>query len=263
MNKLSEEHIRIEGRLHKAILNNEIEVFYQPQINALSNQIVGAEALIRWKDEELGYIAPTIFIPIAEEIGLIEKLSEIVMENACAKVAEWNSQLENPIKIAVNLSGKQFCYPNKLVKQILILLSKYGVKPEWFEVEITESILLSNTEITTNALRKLKDCGIRISVDDFGTGYSSLSYLKDFPIDKLKIDQSFIRVIDEDLNNKEIVIAIINLASSLNLGVIAEGVELVHQKELLLRNKCHEMQGYLFSKPVPSEEFERLLPLKK
>lgn len=261
MNKLSKEHIRLEGKLHKAIENGDIEVFYQPQVNALTNHIIGAEALIRWKDEELGYIPPNRFIPIAEETGLIEKLSEIVMENACANIAKWNSRLDTPIKVSVNLSAKQFSQPDKLVKQIFNLLSKYEVMPGWFEVEITESILMSDANMTTKALKSLKEMGIQISVDDFGTGYSSLSYLKDFPIDKLKIDQSFIKNINEDFNNKEIALAIINLAHSLKLGVIAEGVELEHQKKLLLINNCQEMQGYLFSKPVPSDQFERLLPL--
>jgi diguanylate cyclase len=259
MNKLSEEQIQMEGRLYRAIENGAIEVFYQPQVNALSNQIIGAEALVRWKDEKLGYIPPNIFIPIAEENGLIQKLWEIVMEDACSNLVQWNSQLGTPIKVAVNLSAKQFVEPNLLITKIVDICSKHDMKPGWLEVEITESILLNNTEMTRTALNQLKEIGIEISVDDFGTGFSSLSYLRDFPINKLKIDQSFISDIDGELSNSEIALAIINLASSLKLGVIAEGVEQEHQKEFLVSHHCNEMQGYLFSKPVPSHVFGSLL----
>jgi diguanylate cyclase len=259
MNKLSEEQIQMEGRLYRAIENGDIEVFYQPQVNALTNQIIGAEALVRWNDEKLGYIPPNIFIPIAEENGLIQKIWEIVMEDACSNLVQWNSQLETPIKVAVNLSAKQFVEPNQLITNIIDICSKHDMEPGWLEVEITESILLNNTEMTTKALKQFKEIGIEISVDDFGTGFSSLSYLRDFPISKLKIDQSFISDIDGELSNSEIALAIINLASSLKLGVIAEGVEQEYQKEFLVRNHCYEMQGYLFSKPVPSHVFGSLL----
>ncbi|WP_227939552.1 putative bifunctional diguanylate cyclase/phosphodiesterase [Alkalihalobacillus deserti] len=259
INKEKNKKLRIEARLRKAIKNEEIEVYYQPKIDARADILTGVEALLRWTDEELGFVSPEVFIPIAEETRLIHPLWEIAMKKACSQINKWNEDRAEPLSLAVNFSGKQFQDPASLVKQVKEILSDYQLAPKYFEVEITESTLLFNSQETIKALKDLQEYGILISIDDFGTGYSSLSYLKSLPIDCLKIDKSFIKDIKEDYGNSEITEAIINLARSLGLQVIAEGVEEEYQKEFLLKNECYHMQGYLFSKPLGREEFEQLL----
>ncbi|MDT8858886.1 EAL domain-containing protein [Alkalihalobacillus sp. MEB130] len=249
--------LRIEARLRKAIKEELVEVFYQPKIDARTNQLTGVEALLRWTDEELGFVSPDVFIGVAEETGLIHPLWEIAMKKACFQVAKWNKQREEPLSLAVNFSAKQFQDPCSLVKQVKDILAKYQLAPNYFEVEITESTLLFNTKETIRALENLQELGISISIDDFGKGYSSLSYLKSLPINCLKIDRSFIQDINEDQSNSEIAEAVMSLARTLHLDVIAEGVEKEYQKELLMKNQCYYMQGYLFSKPVSAEEFEQ------
>ncbi|PGX78832.1 EAL domain-containing protein [Priestia megaterium] len=256
LNKKQAEKVHIETRLRKAIQKGDIDVYYQPKIEAKRNVITGVEALVRWNDAELGFVSPEAFIPIAEEAGLIQYLWEVVMKKACSQVSEWNKVSDEKMTLAVNFSPRQFQDPVVLVNEIKHFLSLHRFDPAWFEMEITESTLLMNAEETIKALHLLKKYGISISIDDFGAGYSSLSYLKKLPIDCLKIDRSFIQDIQEDYSNSEIAQAIISLSQSLKLEVIAEGVEEEYQKAFLMKNGCDHMQGYLFSKPLAAEDFE-------
>jgi EAL domain-containing protein (putative c-di-GMP-specific phosphodiesterase class I) len=253
------ERPRLEARLRKAIESGSVEVYYQPKVNVDSGEIFGAEALIRWNDEELGFVSPELFIPIAEDIGLIHPLWEYVMNVACQQVSQWNRTRSTPLSVSVNFSARQFQEPCSMVNLVKEILNESQLGPENFEIEITESILLNNSSEIVDSLKTLQSMGIAISIDDFGTGYSSLNYLKNLPIDILKIDKSFIQDIHEDYANSEIPEAIINLARSLHLNVIAEGVEEEFQKEFLLSKNCVQMQGYLFSKPLNKEEFEQFL----
>jgi len=256
LNQKQAEKVHIETRLRKAIQKGDIDVYYQPKIEAKRNVITGVEALVRWNDAELGFVSPEAFIPIAEEAGLIQYLWEVVMKKACSQVSEWNKISDEKMTLAVNFSPRQFQDPVVLVNEIKHFLSLHRFDPAWFEMEITESTLLMNAEETIKTLHLLKKYGISISIDDFGTGYSSLSYLKKLPIDCLKIDRSFIQDIQEDYSNSEIAQAIISLSQSLKLQVIAEGVEEEYQKAFLMKNGCDHMQGYLFSKPLSAEDFE-------
>ncbi|MED3946255.1 EAL domain-containing protein [Priestia aryabhattai] len=256
LNQKQAEKVHIETRLRKAIQKGDIDVYYQPKIEAKRNVITGVEALVRWNDAELGFVSPEAFIPIAEETGLIQSLWEVVMKKACSQVSKWNKDRNEKMTLAVNFSPRQFQDPIVLVNEIQQFLSLHRFDPAWFEMEITESTLLMNAEETIKALHLLKKYGISISIDDFGTGYSSLSYLKKLPIDCLKIDRSFIQDIQEDYSNSEIAQAIISLSKSLKLEVIAEGVEEEYQKAFLMENGCDHMQGYLFSKPLAAKDFE-------
>jgi diguanylate cyclase (GGDEF)-like protein len=256
LNQKQAEKVHIETRLRKAIQKGDIDVYYQPKIEAKRNVITGVEALVRWNDAELGFVSPEAFIPIAEEAGLIHSLWEVVMKKACSQVSRWNKDRNEKMTLAVNFSPRQFQDPIVLVNEIQQFLSLHRFDPTWFEMEITESTLLMNAEETIKALHLLKKYGISISIDDFGTGYSSLSYLKKLPIDCLKIDRSFIQDIQEDYSHSEIAQAIISLSQSLKLEVIAEGVEEEYQKAFLIKNGCVHMQGYLFSKPLAAEDFE-------
>ena len=215
--------------------------------------------MLRWTDGELGFVSPEVFISVAEETGLIHPLWEFAMNQACSQVSEWNKNRLQPLHLAVNFSAKQFLDPTYMIGRVKNILSDCQLAPEYFEIEITESTLLYNLEETIKALREMQEYGVTISIDDFGTGYSSLSYLKTLPIDCLKIDRSFIQDITEDYRHSEITEAIINLARSLRLKVVAEGVEEEHQKEFLMKNECNHMQGYLFSKPLCKKDLEQFL----
>ncbi|WP_018393502.1 EAL domain-containing protein [Bacillus sp. 37MA] len=259
INKVNKEKLVIEASLRKAIEQGDVEVHYQPKINASENVITGVEALLRWTDRELGFVSPEVFISVAEETGLIHSLWELAMKQACSQVSEWNKNRLQPLQLAVNFSAKQFLDPASIVKRVKEILSDCQLAPEHFEIEITESTLLYNLEETIKALKEMQEYGISIAIDDFGTGYSSLSYLKTLPIDCLKIDRSFIQDITEDYSQSEIAEAIINLTRGLKLKVIAEGVEEEYQKEFLLKNECDHMQGYLFSKPLCKTDLEQYL----
>ncbi|OKL36587.1 bifunctional diguanylate cyclase/phosphodiesterase [Domibacillus mangrovi] len=259
INKVNKEKLVIEARLRKAIEQGGIDVYYQPKINARENVITGVEALLRWTDKELGFVSPEVFISVAEETGLIHSLWEFAMNQACSQVREWNTNRLHPLHLAVNFSAKQFLDPASMVQRVKNILSDCQLAPEYFEIEITESTLLYNLEETIEALREMQEYGVTISIDDFGTGYSSLTYLKTLPIDCLKIDRSFIQDITEDYHQSEIAETIINLARSLKLKVIAEGVEEEYQKEFLMKNECDHMQGYLFSKPLCKTDLETYL----
>lgn len=252
------ERMVLESKLRKAIERNELQLNYQPKLDLATNRMTGMETLVRWNNPDLGFISPGVFIPVAEETGLIVEIGEWVLRTACAQNKAWQEAGYEPLRVAVNLSARQFVN-HDLVQTVRDVLEETGLDPMWLELEITESILMQNTEEIIATLHAFKDMGIQIAIDDFGTGYSSLSYLKRFPIDSLKIDQSFVRDITEDLNDAEIATAIISLGHSLNLKVIAEGVETVAQQQFLASKRCDEMQGYLFSRPLGTFDFERLL----
>jgi len=250
------EKIELEAALRKAVMNNELIIHYQPQVNQRTRQIVGVEALLRWIHPEKGIIAPGVFIPIAEETGLIGEIGTWVLREACRQMHSWEQQFHWNIPISVNLSTQQF-HQDHLVREIKNILAETGLSPRFLELEITESMMMDATR-SSQVLQELSGLGIRISMDDFGTGYSSLSYLKLFPIHKLKIDRSFIQDITNNDDDRAIVATIIAMAHNLKMNVIAEGVETKEQLELLLENGCNDIQGYYFSKPVPASEIERM-----
>ena len=227
-------------------------------MNLRSGRIIGVEALLRWNNPEIGMVPPEYFIPIAEETGLIVSIGEWVLREACRQNSEWRMLGLPKITVAVNLSAVQFRQNNfgEMIKEIL---REYELDPSGLELEITESAVMHNAEASIALLLELKAMGLKLAVDDFGTGYSSLSYLKRFPIDKLKIDQSFVRDITVDSDDAVIVSTIINMARTLKLKVIAEGVETAEQLSFLKHQECDEIQGYYFSKPMPPEKINSLL----
>lgn len=246
-----------ENSLRKALANGEFILHYQPQVNIESECIVGLEALIRWNSAEQGVVSPLSFIPIAEETGLIVPIGEWVLRTACAQNKAWQEQGFSPLRMSVNISARQFQEP-KFIKLVAGILKETDLDPQWLELEITESIAMENGDAVVEMLNHFKALGVRISIDDFGTGFSSLNYLRRMPIDTLKIDQSFIQDISSGENGEEVVAAIIHLAKNLHLKVIAEGVETNIQKFFLKDKRCDELQGFLFSKAVSSEEVEKL-----
>jgi len=248
--------VTLETQLRKAMEKQELSLFYQPQVTVMNEKVKSFEALLRWKNKDFGYIPPSVFIPLAEDTGLIISIGYWVIEQACGQIKRWNEKGYSDIRVAVNISPKQFQQSN-LVPFIEWAIKNYQISPASLEIEITEGAM-SDTSETIPILNKLKRLGISIAVDDFGTGYSSLSYLKQFPIDGLKIDQSFIRDILTDEKDAAITTTIIHLGKSLGLEVIAEGVENQQQKDLLLKAGCHKIQGYYYSKPIPENELESL-----
>ncbi|KGK86373.1 diguanylate cyclase [Desulfosporosinus sp. HMP52] len=257
LNIKANQRLSTENSLRKALVREEFVLHYQPQVDLDTGLIVGLEALIRWDSVELGMVSPAAFIPIAEETGLIIPIGEWVLRTACAQNKHWQEQGFSPLRIAVNISARQFKEPNfvNLVKNIL---NETKLDPQWLELEITESIAMEKGQTSLEMLSSFKELGVRISIDDFGTGFSSLNYLSRMPIDTLKIDQTFIRDITTGDNGKEVVTAIIQLAKNLQLKVIAEGVETDNQFSFLKDKLCDEMQGFLFSKAVSSQEAEKM-----
>jgi diguanylate cyclase (GGDEF)-like protein/PAS domain S-box-containing protein len=258
MNAQSMARLDMENALRRAIDNEEFVLFFQPKVNIISGRISGAEALIRWRRPGHGMVSPALFIPLLEETGLIVRVGNWVLDEACKKISEWGASSIGPVHLSVNVSGIQF-FVGGLEEEVLKAIRKYDIAPDLLELELTESSLMSNAEETIAVLRNLKALGIQISIDDFGTGYSSLAYLKRFPIDKLKIDIAFVREVTSNPDDAAIVLAIISMAHSMKLDVIAEGVENDAQLAYLRRHGCDEMQGYYFSRPVPQEEFEQML----
>lgn len=248
----------LENSLHRALEQDQFELYYQPQLDLRSGKVVGVEALIRWNHPEQGIISPMHFIPIAEDMGIIHILDELVLRKACNQVVAWSQQGFEPIRISINVSMLNF-NKNDIVTRILTTIEETRVNPEQIVLELTESAVMNNPDMTVHVLSSLKDKGIAIALDDFGTGYSSLGYLKRLPIDLLKIDRSFIRDITEEDRNAALVGTIIHLAKSLNLKVVAEGVETEEQLQLLLNYGCDEIQGYYMSKPLPKKDFEALM----
>ncbi|QCJ41888.1 EAL domain-containing protein [Bacillus sp. S3] len=255
MNSFFSNVVTLETHLRKAIDKNELSLFYQPQIDLTTGEVKSFEALLRWNDREFGAISPSVFIPLAEETGLIIPIGNWVIENACGQLHVWNEKGYTDLQVAVNISPKQLQHPN-LVPFIQSMIEKYQIKASSLGIEITEGTM-SDMKETIPILTKVKELGVSISVDDFGTGYSSLSYLKQFPIDCLKIDQSFIRDILKNHKDAAITSTIIHLGKSLCLEVIAEGVETKKQVEFLSHAGCHKIQGFYYSKPIPIEEVEQ------
>jgi len=258
MNAQSMARLDMENALRRAIDNEEFVLFFQPKVHIGSGRISGAEALIRWNRPGHGMVSPALFIPLLEETGLIVRVGNWVLDEACKKISEWGASSIGPVHLSVNVSGIQF-FVGGLEEEVLKAIRKYDIAPDLLELELTESSLMSNAEETIAVLRNLKALGIQISIDDFGTGYSSLAYLKRFPIDKLKIDIAFVREVTSNPDDAAIVLAIISMAHSMKLQVIAEGVENDAQLAYLRRHGCDEMQGYYFSRPVPQAEFEQML----
>ncbi|MFA7318697.1 MAG: EAL domain-containing protein [Sulfuricella sp.] len=258
MDASSVERLSLETSLRRAVDNGELLLYYQPQVNLHSGEIIGAEALIRWQHPEMGLVSPAKFIPLAEESGLIFPIGEWVMRTACAQIKVWQDAGVMTPTVAVNLSAHQF-RQRQLVKMTTGVLLDTGIDGRYLELEMTESAVMEDADRVIRILRELKEAGTSISIDDFGTGYSSLSYLKQFAIDKLKVDQSFVREITRDPSDAAIVVAIITMAHSLGLNVIAEGVETEGQLEYLRSHGCDEIQGYFFSRPVPVSDFEQML----
>lgn len=258
MNASAFERLMIETSLRQALERREFLLYYQPQVDLATWQIVGIEALIRWKHPTMGLVSPAKFIPLAEETGLIIPIGEWVLRTACSQNNAWQAAGFPPIRVSVNVSGCQF-RQSDLIQTIRRVLDETGLAPRYLEIELTESVLMKNEEKMISAIGTLREMGVSISIDDFGTGYSSLSYLKRFVIQNLKIDQSFIRDITTNPDDAAIVTAIITLAHSLKLKVIAEAVETDDQLQSLRALQCDQMQGYLFSRPLPAEEMTKLL----
>ncbi|REE78658.1 PAS domain S-box-containing protein/diguanylate cyclase (GGDEF)-like protein [Paenibacillus taihuensis] len=251
------ERLTLENSIRKALQLNEFVLYYQPKIDTLTGQIIGTEALVRWNHPTLGLIPPGKFIPIAEETGLIVPLGEWVLRTACSQNKIWKEKGYPPMSVSVNLSSRQFSKHN-LVESIKEILLETRIDPQYLELEITESMTM-NVEVAIEVLGRLKELGIQICIDDFGTGYSNLYYLKLFSIDRLKIDQSFVRDIMTDSNDANIVATIIAMAHNLGIDVIAEGVETKEQLDFLRSQGCHEVQGFYYHPPLPAEQIEQLL----
>jgi diguanylate cyclase (GGDEF)-like protein len=254
MNTRALELLLLETGLRKALENHEFVVHYQPQFDLSSRRLIGMEALLRWRHPARGMISPADFIPLAEETGLIVPIGEWVMKEACAQNKAWQDAGYQQVKVAVNMSGLQF-RQESIAKTVARVLAETKLAPQYMELEVTESMIMGNAEATIATLNELKQMGVRLSIDDFGTGYSSLSYLKLFPIDNLKIDRSFIKNINYDENDAMIADSIIALAHSMNLSVIAEGVEEEAQLQLLQEKNCDAVQGFFTGRPVPAEDF--------
>ncbi len=258
MGVLVEERAEIEHALHQALARRELELHYQPKVDLNSGQVYGMEALLRWRRPEIGLVPPDRFIPLAEETGLIIPIGEWVLRTACAQLGAWHASGFPHLTMAVNVSARQFrqiSMPD-LVREVL---TDSGVPAECLELELTESLLMQNPDLVLQALRQLKQIGVTLSLDDFGTGYSSLSYLKQFPIDVVKIDQSFIHDVTDNVDGASLTKSIIAMAKSLHMTTVAEGVETEGQLGFLNTNRCDAMQGYYFSRPLPSGEMEKLL----
>ena len=253
---------QIKTSLCDALGREEFQVYYQPQVNVQTGKIMSAEALIRWLHPEKGLISPAQFIPSAEATGFIVQLGEWVLQTASRQMQVWQNAGFSGLRVAVNLSARQFHQPD-LSSRVAQILAEIGVEPSSLELELTESLMVDDAPSAIATLQQLKSLGVSISIDDFGTGYSSLSYLAQYPFDTLKIDRCFISNITNGCTNAAIVKAIIQMAHSLCLEVIAEGVETEAEKDFLWRYKCDAMQGYLFSPPLPAGDFERLLAARK
>jgi len=258
MNAINIRRHNLEAALREALDKNEIEFHFQPQFDQTTKRIVGAEALVRWNSEELGYISPLEFIPIAEDSGLISNIGKLALERSCQQLQAWHRQGYSEMKVAVNVSERQL-HETDFVEYVRTTLESYDLSPESVELELTESILMEDDPEVLRQIEGLHQLGILLAIDDFGTGYSSLSYIKRFPIGKIKIDQAFVKDIPEDEENCAIAKAIISFSKSLHLQVIAEGVETEDQVQFLEKEGCVLVQGYYFGKPMVAEQLTRLL----
>ncbi len=258
MTKIAFERVVMEASLREALKREEFVVYYQPQINATKDILIGMEALVRWKHPSLGIVSPDKFIPLAESTGLIVELDRFVMKSAISQVAKWYKDGLNPGILALNLSVKQL-QQKDFLDFLKAIMKKYDYKSEFLELEVTESQIMENPKEAVKILNEIQDLGIELAIDDFGTGYSSLAYLKKLPIDKLKIDHSFVKELPFDDEDVAITRAVIALAKSLNLKIIAEGVETKKQRDFILENGCENIQGYYYSKPLSSYKMKIFL----
>ncbi|MCT7960263.1 EAL domain-containing protein [Laspinema sp. D1] len=254
--------LNLESSLYYALERSEFQVYYQPQVDLISGQIIGAEALVRWQHPEWGLVSPADFIPLAEETGCIIPLGEWVLLTACRQAKAWANLGFPLLKMGVNLSIRQLNQID-LIERLVAILHQTELDPQWLELELTESMVVHNVEETIRRLQEIRSLGIQISIDDFGTGYSSLGYLNKLPLDTLKIDRCFIDGIDQNHKNAALTQAIIQMADSLKLKTVAEGVETLAELTFLCQSNCHAMQGYFFSKPLKSDDFQQLLVGKK
>jgi len=262
MNENAQERLQLDSELRQALGRGEFEVYYQPKVSCLSGEIVGAEALLRWNHPVRGVVSPVEFIPVLEEINLIEEVGSWVLNESCRQLRQWADHGIDLPAVAVNLSARQLDR-GELVTKVRATLDLHGIRPDQLELELTESLLMRNVEQVIKTLAELRQLGVRLSVDDFGTGYSSLSYLKQFPLDSVKVDRAFVQDITADPDDASITRAVITMAHQLKLKVVAEGVETEGQLALLIANQCDEIQGYFFSRPVPAAEMERMLTEKR
>jgi diguanylate cyclase (GGDEF)-like protein len=258
MRALNPDPLTLESDLRCALERDQFVVYYQPQVCVADSQIVGVEALVRWQHPDRGLMLPTEFIPVAEESGLIVPLGEWVLRTACAQASAWHEAGLSPIRVAVNLSARQF-QQRDLVEVVGRVLKDTGLDPRFLQLEITESVAMHDIDFTSRVLVNLKDMGIQIAIDDFGTGHSSLNYLKRLPIDDVKIDQSFVRDVITDPNDAAIVGSIVAMTHELNLKLVAEGVETEEQLDFLKDRRCDVVQGFLFSKPMPADAVEQII----
>jgi EAL domain-containing protein (putative c-di-GMP-specific phosphodiesterase class I) len=258
MNSLISNDLSLEADLHHAVENGELALYYQPKIDLKTQTIVSIEALLRWHHPKLGLIFPNKIIPLAEASGLIESIGEWVLKIACNQTKIWHKAGFDFLRIAINLSGHQF-KQSDLFHKLTQLLFESNLDTQFLELELTEQILVENVQANIQKLNLIKKLGIQISLDDFGTGYSSLGYLHQFPFDILKIDRCFITNIDKNPKNAVITKSIIEMAHQLDLKVIAEGIETEAELNFLVEHQCDEVQGYIFARPLPKEEFEKLL----
>jgi diguanylate cyclase (GGDEF)-like protein len=258
INAHSLERLALENELRQAVARREFEVHYQPKVDIPTGRIAGAEALVRWRHPQRGMLLPGEFIFVAEEVGLISSIGSFVLDTVCADIAQWRDAGLPPMRVAINLSAQQFA-DSRLIDNLNQVLQQTGCDPELLEFEITESVVMTSPGKALQLLEQIKDYGITLAIDDFGTGHSSLAYLKRFPVDSVKIDCTFVRDIAKDPNDVAIIKAIIALGHSLDLKVVAEGVESITQLEILRRYQCDEFQGFLFSEAVPSAKFASLL----
>ncbi|MGE5503569.1 MAG: EAL domain-containing protein [Actinomycetota bacterium] len=258
MNQKARSRLELETRMRRALLNDEFVVYYQPKVSSESERVVGAEALVRWIDPERGMISPGEFIPVAEETGLIEEIGNVVLYKSCLQNRRWQTDGMKPIKVSVNVSPRQF-RSRSLLDKVTGVLRDTGLDPRWLELEITESMLMNDIDAAVRKMSSLRDLGIGLSIDDFGTGYSSLSYLGRFPITTLKIDRAFIADVDTNPKTAEIARAIIGLSKGLNLEVVAEGAEVAGHVDFLRAHGCSTVQGFFYSRPIPAEEFEKMV----
>jgi EAL domain-containing protein (putative c-di-GMP-specific phosphodiesterase class I) len=258
LNEKADNQLNIENSLHEAIGNDELQLHYQPKIEAATGRIAGFEALLRWQSARLGFVPPDKFIPVAEQSGQIDGIGDWVLYNACRQLRTWMDVGLEVGPIAVNMSGVQLRQQN-LVNRIQNILDEFNIDTHLLEIELTESSLVNTYDKSFAVLKQIKDMGLRVAMDDFGTGYSSLSYLRDIPLSCLKIDRCFISDINKDENADKLIASIISMAHGLGLEVVAEGVEEKHQADHLIGLGCEYLQGYYFSRPIPQSEVADLL----
>ncbi len=258
MNNEAMKQLEQEQKVLNAINNQEFCFYYQPVVNVKTGKITGAEALIRWQQADGTIISPYHFIPLAEQAGFIDQIDHLTIDLVFKQVARWQQSQKNIGTIAINLSASIFTQSEKLLSVLRSKIAEYGISTKLIKVELTESMLLENVDVAIDTMNKLKELGFKLALDDFGTGFSSLNYLKSFPIDILKVDRSFITDMHESETDKNIVDSLISLAHTLNLRVIAEGVETKQHLEILREMNCEEYQGYYYSKPLPVEDYQSL-----